>query len=140
MKIVVDRKACARYGLNTGDVNAVVQAAIGGATVTQVSEGEKVFAVTVRWMPQYRQSVEAVREIPIGTPDGYAIRYVPVKFSVRGRDLAGAVADAQKAVAEKVKLPYGIQIDWSGEAETVAVAVAGSDGEVRSLGMNPESS
>jgi cobalt-zinc-cadmium resistance protein CzcA len=104
-----------------------------------------------------------VREIPFGTPDGYAIplgqlatvslvegpstvwredaiRYVPVKFSVRGRDLAGAVADAQKAVAEKVKLPYGIHIDWSGEAETVAVAVAGSDGEVRSLGMNPESS
>ncbi len=73
MKIVVDRKACARYGLNTGDVNAVVQAAIGGATVTQVFEGEKVFAVTVRWMAQYRQSVEAVREIPVGTPDGYAI-------------------------------------------------------------------
>ena len=138
MKIVVDRKACARYGLNTGDVNAVVQAAIGGATVTQVFEGEKVFAVTVRWMPQYRQSVEAVREIPVGTPDGYAIplgqlasvslvegpstvwredaiRYIPVKFSVRGRDLASAVADAQKVVAEKVKLPYGIHIDWSGE-------------------------
>ncbi|HXM76266.1 MAG TPA: efflux RND transporter permease subunit, partial [Thermoanaerobaculia bacterium] len=133
MKIVVDRKACARYGLNTGDVNAVVQAAIGGATVTQVFEGEKVFAVTVRWMAQYRQSVEAVREIPVGTPDGYAIplgqlasvslvegpstvwredaiRYIPVKFSVRGRDLASAVAEAQKAVAEKVKLPYGIHL------------------------------
>jgi cobalt-zinc-cadmium resistance protein CzcA len=97
-----------------------------------------VFAATVRWMPQYRQSVEAVREIPIGTPDGFAIplgqlasvslvdgpstvwredaiRYVPVKFSVRGRDLASAVVEAQKAVEAKVKLPYGIHIDWSGE-------------------------
>jgi len=138
LKITVDRKACARYGLNTGDVNAVVQAAIGGAAVTQVFEGEKVFAVTVRWMEQYRKSVETVREIPIGTPDGYAIplgqlatvslvdgpstvwredatRYVPVKFSVRGRDLASAVAEAQRAVQAKVKLPYGVHADWAGQ-------------------------
>ncbi len=65
-----DRRACARYGLNTGDVAAVIQAAIGGQAVTQVYEGEKVFDLAVRWLPEYRGSIEAISEITVATPDG----------------------------------------------------------------------
>ena len=119
VKIIPDRGACARYGLNTGDVEAVVQAAIGGQAVTKVYEGEKFFELTVRWQEQYRQSLEAIREITVATPDGNNIplgqiasvtpvegpaiiyredgmRYVPVKFSVRGRDLKSTIEDAQQ--------------------------------------------
>src|SRR5277367_1702107 len=63
VKITPDRRACARYGLNTGDVDAVIQAAIGGQAVTQVYEGEKLFDVAVRWQPEYRSSLEAIAEI-----------------------------------------------------------------------------
>ena len=119
VKITPDRAACARYGLNTGDVEAVIQAAIGGQAVTQVYEGEKRFDLTVRWLPQYRSSIEAIREIMVATPDGSQMplgqlaqiveeegpsliyredgrRYAPVKFSVRGRDLASTINEAQR--------------------------------------------
>jgi cobalt-zinc-cadmium resistance protein CzcA len=138
VKIVPDRAACARYGLNTGDVEAVVAAAIGGQAVTNVYEGEKFFALTVRWQEQYRQSVEAIREITVATPDGNNIplgqiatvtpvegpaiiyredgmRYVPVKFSVRGRDLKSTIEDAQNRIAAKLKLPYDTHLEWAGE-------------------------
>ncbi|HEY2511467.1 MAG TPA: CusA/CzcA family heavy metal efflux RND transporter [Polyangiaceae bacterium] len=138
VKIVPDRTACARYGLNTGDVEAVVQAAIGGQAVTNVYEGEKFFALTVRWQEQYRQSLEAIREITVAAPDGSNIplgqiasvtpvegpaiiyredgmRYVPVKFSVRGRDLQSTIEDAQHRIAKKVKLPYDSHLEWAGE-------------------------
>jgi cobalt-zinc-cadmium resistance protein CzcA len=138
VKIVPDRQACARYGLNTGDVEAVVQAAIGGQAVTQVYEGEKFFDLTVRWQGQYRQSLEAIREITVATPDGSNIplgqiasvtpvegpaiiyredgmRYVPVKFSVRGRDLKSTIEDAQHRIADKIKLPYDTHLEWAGE-------------------------
>ena len=138
VKIVPDRAACARYGLNTGDVEAVVQAAIGGQAVTNVYEGEKFFALTVRWKEQYRQSLEAIREITVATPDGNNIplgqiasvtpvegpaiiyredgmRYVPVKFSVRGRDLKSTIEDAQNRIAAKLKLPYDTHLEWAGE-------------------------
>ena len=138
VKITPDRAACARYGLNTGDVEAVVQAAIGGQAVTNVYEGEKFFALTVRWQEQYRQSLEAIREITVATPDGSNIplgqiasvvavegpaiiyredgmRYVPVKFSVRGRDLKSTIEDAQRRIAAKIKLPYDTHLEWAGE-------------------------
>jgi cobalt-zinc-cadmium resistance protein CzcA len=118
VKITPDRDACSRYGLNTGDVVAVVQAAIGGQAVTQVYEGEKMFDLSVRWLPAFRQSLEAIRSITVATPDGGNVplaqlarieevvgpatvyredgsRYAPVKFSVRGRDLASTIAEAQ---------------------------------------------
>ncbi len=138
VKIVPDRAACARYGLNTGDVEAVIQAAIGGQAVTQVYEREKYFDLTVRWLEPYRMSIEAIREISISTPDNKVIplgqiakvtledgpaviyredgrRYAPIKFSVRGRDLAGAIADAQKKITDTVKLPYDTHLEWDGE-------------------------
>jgi cobalt-zinc-cadmium resistance protein CzcA len=138
VRITPDRDACSRYGLNTADVESVVSAAIGGQPITQVFEGEKRFDLTVRWRPEYRSSVEAIREISISTPDGSNIplgqlarieleegpsviyrenfqRYVPVKFSVRGRDLAGTIADAAKRINDKVHLPYDSHLEWAGE-------------------------
>jgi cobalt-zinc-cadmium resistance protein CzcA len=151
IKITPRRPECARYGLNTGDVDAVIQAAIGGQAVTQVYEGEKSFDLTVRWKPQYRMTLEAIREITVSTPDGSqiplgqiadvqtvegpamiyredAVRYSPVKFSVRGRDLAGTIADAQQRIDidiprcekappgwNKLCRPYDMRLEWAGE-------------------------
>ena len=138
VKITPDRSACARYGLNTGDVVAVIEAAIGGIAVTQVFEGEKRFDLTVRWQPQFRQSLDAIRHVTIDTPHGTPIplgqvakvetvegpatvyredgqRYAPIKFSVRGRDLASTVSAVQNTIAERVRLPYDARLEWSGE-------------------------
>jgi cobalt-zinc-cadmium resistance protein CzcA len=138
IKISPDRRACARYGLNSGDVVGVVQTAIGGQAVTQLYEREKAFDVAVRWLPPFRSSLEAIREIQIATPDGLMVplgqiakieliegpsnifredgqRYTPVKFSVRGRDLEGAVKEAQDKVNEKIPQGYGKRLEWSGE-------------------------
>ena len=138
IKIIPDRKACARYGLNTGDVDAVILGAIGGQAVTQVYEGEKAFMCTVRFAPQHRQSIEAMRRITVNTPGGVDIplgqlatielvdgpatiyredgqRYAPVTFAVRGRDLASAIEVAEQNIATKVKLPYGTHLEWAGE-------------------------
>ena len=125
VKIVPDRPACARYGLNTGDVETVIQAAVGGQVVTQVYEGEKHFDLTVRWLEPYRTSLEAIREINVATPEGMNIplgqiakislidgpsviyredgqRYAPVKFSVRGRDLGSTIGEAQANIARDI--------------------------------------
>jgi cobalt-zinc-cadmium resistance protein CzcA len=141
LNITVDRKKAARYGLNVGDVNAVVQAALGGTVATTLLEGDRQFNVTVRLAPKYRDSLETVQNIKVGvqTPSGNAYiplselasisldtgasyifreknqRFVPIKFSVRGRDLAGAVAEGQERIARNVKLPSGYRIEWAGE-------------------------
>jgi cobalt-zinc-cadmium resistance protein CzcA len=138
IKIVPDRTICARYGLNTGDVDAIVQAAIGGQTVTSVFEGEKQFALTVRWQEPYRMSIDQIKQITVASPDGNQIplgqlasvekvlgpatiyredgsRYAPVKFSVRGRDLASTIAEAQEKIAKYVTLPYDTHLEWAGE-------------------------
>jgi cobalt-zinc-cadmium resistance protein CzcA len=136
--ITPDRVACARYGLNTGDVEAVVQAAMGGLAVTQVFEGEKRFDLTIRWLSEYRTSLESIRELAISTPAGGNVplgqiakisvsegpsniyredgqRYTPVKFSVRGRDLESTIAEARTKIAAAVHLPYDSHLDWAGE-------------------------
>jgi cobalt-zinc-cadmium resistance protein CzcA len=138
IKISPNRQACARYGLNSGDVVGIVQTAIGGQAVTQLYEREKAFDVTVRWLPPYRSSLEAIREIQVATPDNLMVplgqiakieliegpsnifredgqRYTPVKFSVRGRDLESAVKEAQDKVRARVPEGYGKRLEWSGE-------------------------
>jgi heavy metal efflux system protein len=138
VRITPDRSRCGRYGLNVGDVETVVQAAIGGQAITQVYEGEKRFDLTVRWAPAYRKDIKSIRDILVATPDGAQIplgqvaevaeeegpsivyrednrRYAPVKFSVRGRDLASTIGDAQRRIAERVKLPYDTHLEWAGE-------------------------
>ena len=141
-----DRAACSRYGINVGDVGAVVQAAIGGQAVTQVLEGDRRFDLVVRWMPQYRQSLDAIRQIRISTPAGTAIplslvsdirsaegasfiyreqlaRYVPLRFAVRGRDLESAIAEGKDRVAREVKLPEGVHLEWAGEYGELTQAI-----------------
>jgi cobalt-zinc-cadmium resistance protein CzcA len=133
-----DRGAAARYGLNSGDVAAIVQAAIGGEAVTQVLEGDRRFNLVVRWKPEYRETLDAMRNIRINVPTGGNVplgqiarveasegasfiyrgdleRYVPVRFSVTGRDLQGAVAEAKQRVADNVHLPEGVHLEWAGE-------------------------
>ena len=149
LNITVDREKAARYGLNAGDVNTVIQAALGGTEATTVLEEDRRFALIVRIAPEYRDSTERVRNIKVGfqtsagatghiplselaaitldTGASYIYherneRYIPIKFSVRGRDLAGTVADAQARVARQVKLPQGYRIVWAGEFESLQQA------------------
>jgi heavy metal efflux system protein len=149
LNIKVDRERAARYGLNAGDVNTVVQAAMGGTPATMLLEADRQFNVTVRLAPEYRDSVDTVRNVKVGfqTPAGANAyiplnelanisldtgasyiyrernqRYIPIKFSVRGRDLGGTVAEAQQRIAQNVKLPNGYRILWAGEFEELQQA------------------
>ncbi len=138
----MDRARAARYGLNSGDVNTVIQAALGGATATAVLEGDRSWNLVVRYPPEYRDTIEKIRNIKVayqisGGVNAYiplselatitldtgaswiyhenGERFIPVKFSVRGRDLGSTVAEAQARIAENVKLPSGYHLVWSGE-------------------------
>jgi cobalt-zinc-cadmium resistance protein CzcA len=149
LNVKVNREKAARYGLNTGDVNTVIQAALGGAIATTLLEGDRSWNVQVRLPPEYRQSLEAVRTIKVGyqTPAGVNAyvplseladisldtgasyiyhesreRYIPIKFSVRDRDLGGTVAEAQERIAKNIKLPVGYRIIWAGEFEDLQKA------------------
>jgi cobalt-zinc-cadmium resistance protein CzcA len=149
LNIRIDREKAARYGLNTGDVNTVIQAAMGGAVASTVLEGDRTFNLTVRMAPRYRDSLAAVGDIKVGyaTPNGATAyvplrdlaaisldtgasyiyhetiqRLIPIKFSVRGRDLGSTVAEAQERIARNVKLPTGYRMIWSGEFEDLQLA------------------
>ena len=148
LNIAIDRAKAARYGLNVSDINTVVQAALGGTVATTLLEADRQFNVVVRAGPQYRNSIEAIGKVKVGyqTPTGFAYiplsdlasitmqtgssyiyrernqRFVPIKFSVRGRDLAGAVAEAQERIAANVNLPIGYRITWAGEFEGLQLA------------------
>jgi len=138
--IQVDREASARYGLQVADVNAVVQAAVGGQAVTQVYEGERLFDLVVRFLPEFRQDVDAIGNILVSTPEGARIplkqvasittqtgafiiyrenneRYIPIKFSVRDRDLQSTVDEAQARLAKEVSLPDRYRMEWAGQYE-----------------------
>jgi cobalt-zinc-cadmium resistance protein CzcA len=144
LNITVDRDKAARYGLNAGDVNTVIQAAVGGTQATTVLEGDRQFALIARVAPEYRDSIERVPNIKVGfqnsgganayiplselatitldTGASYIYhernqRFIPIKFSVRGRDLESTVADAQARIARQAKLPQGYRIEWAGEFE-----------------------
>jgi cobalt-zinc-cadmium resistance protein CzcA len=149
LNITVDRAKAARYGLNTGDINSVVEAAAGGTQATTVLEDDKQFALVVRLAPKYRSSVQAIGDIKVGytaangatafiplrelasitldTGASYIYherneRFIPVKFSVRGRDLGSTVEEAQKRIAEHVTLPNGYHLVWAGEFEDMQQA------------------
>ena len=140
LTINVDRSKIARYGINVADVNGLIEAAVGGSAATQVVQGERTFDLVVRLKPEYRQTPEQIGNILVSTPSGAQVplrelatigvntgasfiyrqdnsRYIGIQYSVEGRDLAGAVQDAQKRVAEQVKLPSGYRIVWGGEYE-----------------------
>jgi cobalt-zinc-cadmium resistance protein CzcA len=136
--IQIDREASARYGLQVTDVNAVVQAAVGGQAVTQVYEGERLFDLVIRFLPEFRQDLEAISNILVSTADGARIplkqlatittqtgafiiyrenneRYIPIKFSVRDRDLESTVEQAKAILAKNVKLPERYRMEWAGQ-------------------------
>ena len=142
LNIKVDRAKAARYGLNSGDVNSVIQAAMGGAVATSVLEGDRQFDLVVRYTPTYRDTIDKIRAIKVAyttssganayiplsematiTLDTGAAwiyhesvqRFIPVKFSVRGRDLGGTVEEAQQRIAKNVQLPSGYRLVWAGE-------------------------
>jgi heavy metal efflux system protein len=140
--VSIDRAASARYGLMASDVNAAVQAAVGGLAATQILEGDRRFDFVIRYKPEFRASPDTIRQILLPTPDGSHIplgqvadvslkegafmiyrengrRYIPVKFSVRGRDLAGTIQDAQNRIAANVHLPQGYHYEWAGEYESL---------------------
>jgi cobalt-zinc-cadmium resistance protein CzcA len=152
IRIDIDRNRAARYGLAPGDINATVQAAVGGQAAGDLYENgsDRHFPMIVRLAPRYRENLEAIKRIPIGVQGANGVtqvplsevatvnivsgayyiyreqqeRYVPVKFSVRGRDLGSAVLEAQQRVAEKVKLPGGYRIEWVGEFGNLKKALA----------------
>jgi cobalt-zinc-cadmium resistance protein CzcA len=151
LNVKIDRAKAARYGLNTGDVNTVIQAALGGTSATNLLEGDRQFNVVVRLPAKYRSSLEAVGNVKVAVTNGGGAnafiplnelanitldtgasyiyheqgeRYIPVKFSVRDRDLGGAVADAQERIAQNVKLPSGYRLAWAGEFEDLENAKA----------------
>ena len=151
LNIAVDRMKAARYGLNTGDIDNVIQTALGGTQATTILEGERQFALIVRLAPEYRSSLDAVRNIKVGFQTGSGAnayvplselatitldtgasyiyresnqRFIAVKFSVRGRDLGSTVADAQDEVARKIKVPTGYRMEWAGEFGSLQKAKA----------------
>jgi cobalt-zinc-cadmium resistance protein CzcA len=144
LNIKVNREKAARYGLSVNDVNTVIQTALGGTTATTLLEADRQFGVVVRLASEYRNNIDDVRNIKVGYQSANGVnayvplseladisldtgasyifrernqRFVPIKFSVRGRDLAGAVEEAQERIARNVKLPTGYRIDWAGEFE-----------------------
>ncbi len=140
--ISIDRTRASRYGIMPADVNAVVQTAVGGSPVTQVLEGDRRFDLTVRFKPELRQSPEAIKALLLSTPDGNRVplgqvadvgyregafmiyrengrRYIPVKFSVRGRDLATTMQELQERIVQSVHLPAGYSYEWAGEFDSL---------------------
>lgn len=149
LNIQIDRARAARYGLNTGDVNTAIQAAMGGTAATTVLEGDRQYGLSVRYALSGRVDMQNVRELRIGYTGtggttGYVPlkdiadisldtgatyiyherneRFIPIKFSVRGRDLGRTVAEIQQRIDSEIKLPVGYRILYAGEFEELQKA------------------
>jgi heavy metal efflux system protein len=137
----VDRAQAARYQINVSDIQDAIQTAVGGTALTQVLQGEARYDLVLRYLPEYRTTKEAIENIRLLSPSGERVslaqlciikeqdggseiyregneRYVAIKYSVRGRDLGGAVEEAMKKVNAQIQLPRGYHIDWEGEYES----------------------
>jgi Cu(I)/Ag(I) efflux system membrane protein CusA/SilA len=140
VEVDIDRRRASRYGLNIEDVQDVVRTAVGGMNVTQTVEGLERYPVNVRYPQRVRDSVEQLKLLPIVTPQGARIALADVSdvtvingppviksenarlngwtyVDIAGRDLGGYVAEAQRVVAERVELPAGYSLAWSGQYE-----------------------
>jgi heavy metal efflux system protein len=138
LNVTVDRAAAARYQINVADVQDAVQTAVGGNALTQVLKGEARYDLTLRYLPQYRDTLEAIENIRLLSPGGERVslaqlskiteadggseiyregnqRYIAIKYSVRGRDLGSTVEEAIRKVNDQVKLPTGYSLRWEGE-------------------------
>ena len=137
----VDRDQAARFGINVSDVQDAIQTAVGGNALSQVLIGEQRYDLVLRYLPEYRDTREAIERIRLLSPSGERVslaqltktsvtdggseiyreansRYVAIKFSVRGRDLGSTVEESIRKVSAAVKLPVGYTIDWAGEYES----------------------
>lgn len=147
LTFVVDRQACARYGINVADVQDAIQTAVGGSTVSELLQGEAQYDVVLRYQKQYRDTRQAIENIRLLSPSGERVslaqltkvntddgaeeiyregqqRYIAVKYSVRGRDLGSTVEEAIKRVNVQVKLPRGYHMVWAGEYQSMQRANA----------------
>ena len=141
LDLTIDRTQAARFGINVADIQDAVQTAVGGNAVSQVLIGEQRYDVVIRYQQQYRNTPKAIQNVRLLSPTGERVslaqltkvevrdgaydiyregntRYVAVTFNVRGRDLGTTVEDAIQQINEKVKLPHGYRIEWSGEYES----------------------
>ena len=141
LNFTVNRDQADRYGINVSDVQDAIQTAVGGNAINQVLIGEQRYDLVLRYLPQYRDTKEAIEKIRLLAPSGERVslaqltdvkmqdggseiyreensRYVAVKFSVRGRDLGSTVTEAIRKVNASVKLPTGYTLDWAGEYES----------------------
>jgi cobalt-zinc-cadmium resistance protein CzcA len=141
LNFTVDRNQASRYGINVSDVQDAIQTAVGGNAISQVLIGEQRYDLVARYLPEYRDTKEAIERIRLLAPSGERVslaqlttvkvldggseiyreensRYVAVKFSVRGRDLGSTVEEAIRKVNASVKLPTGYTLDWAGEYES----------------------
>ena len=141
LNITVDRAKAARYQINIADVQDAIQTAVGGNALTQVLKDEARYDLVLRYLPQFRDSKEAIENIRLLAPTGERVslaqlcnieerdegseiyregnqRYVAVKYSVRGRDLGGAVEEAMEKVNKQLQLPRGYHLKWEGEYES----------------------
>ena len=138
LNVTVDRDAAARYQINVADVQDAIQTAVGGNALTQVLQGEARYDLVMRYLPQYRDTKDAIERIRLLSPTGERVslaqlcdikvadggseiyregnqRYIAIKYSVRGRDLGSAVEEAIQKVTGKVQLPTGYHLKWEGE-------------------------
>ena len=145
--IDADRQKIARYGINVADVEAVIQAAVGGQAATQVIQGEKLFDMVVRMEPQFRSNARDIGNLLVPAPAGQQIplsdlatikqasgasfiyrennsRYIGIQFSIEGREIEGAVKRGQRNVAKNVQLPEGYRLEWGGEYSELVEAKA----------------
>jgi cobalt-zinc-cadmium resistance protein CzcA len=141
LNVTADRQQAARYQINVADIQDAIQTAVGGNALTQVLQGEARYDLVLRYLPQYRDKKEAIENIRLLSPTGERVslaqlckireeegpseiyregnqRYVAIKYSVRGRDLGGAVEEAMTKVRQQVQLPRGYNINWEGEYES----------------------
>ncbi|HYK92277.1 MAG TPA: CusA/CzcA family heavy metal efflux RND transporter [Acidobacteriota bacterium] len=141
LNVTVDRQAAARYQINVAEVQDAIQTAVGGNAFTQVLQGEARYDLVIRYLPQYRDTKQAIEKIRLLAPTGERVslaqlctiqerdgaseiyregnqRFIAIKYSVRGRDLGGAVEESMERVGARVQLPRGYHIDWEGEYES----------------------
>jgi cobalt-zinc-cadmium resistance protein CzcA len=141
LNLQVDRRQAARFQINVADVQDAIQTAVGGNAVSQVLQGEQRYDLVMRYLPQYRDTREAIEKIRLLTPSNERVslgqlckvsvadggseiyregnsRYVAIKYSVRGRDLGSTVEEAMARVNKQVQLPEGYHLDWAGEHES----------------------
>jgi cobalt-zinc-cadmium resistance protein CzcA len=147
LNIKINRDAIARYGINVADVNNVIETAIGGKQASTVYEGERRFPLVLRYPAPYRDKVVAIENIILHSPNGAQVllkdlasvelidgppqisresgkRRLVIGVNVQGRDLGGFVDEAQKKIAQDMKLPEGYRLVWGGQFENMERAMA----------------